>query len=161
MANETQTFMQAYRAASDELESLVREQARIEQRVLLLRKRMKALATLISQDDKDGEGFAATASDRLSDLIDTTLTGDIHKIVSASRRPLSASEIRSELKELGDRLVGHRNPLATIHAILNRLSESGRVTETLIDGKKAWERVKSLAERVQGGELIAGQDTME
>ena len=37
----------------------------------------------------------------------------------------------------------HRNPLASINAILNRLAESRRVEETVKDGRKAWRRNSS------------------
>jgi hypothetical protein len=51
-------------------------------------------------------------------------------------------------------LTEQSNPLATIHAILNRLAESGRVHETVRDGKKAWERMSRMAEafaKARGG----------
>jgi hypothetical protein len=71
-------------------------------------------------------------------VIDTSLTDDILQIVTASKHPLTASEIRNELKQLGGGLVEQSNPLATIHAIASRLVESGRAKETFKYGKKAW-----------------------
>jgi hypothetical protein len=154
MANKSDAFVDAYMTAANELESLLSDQERIEERILSLRKTMNALATLISQYDKKDEDFMAYAAGRLRNLIDTSLTDDIHKIVSASPHALIASEIREEIKELGNSLAENSNPLATIYAILNRLSESGRVKETTKDGKKAWERVMSLSERIAAGEQL-------
>jgi hypothetical protein len=136
MAN--QAFREAYEAAAKELELLLTEQERIEERILSLRKTMNALATLISQHGGKDKDFMDYAGARLQEVIDTGLTNDIYRIVSASTHSLTAREIRSELKELGDGLAELSNPLATIHAILNRLVESGRAMETLKDGKKAW-----------------------
>jgi prefoldin subunit 5 len=134
------TYHEAYAAAAGELESLLKDQERIEERVLSLRKTMNALATLISQHEGKDKNFMDYAHAQMRELVDTGLTRDVQRIVTASPQPLTASEIRTELNELGGSLAELSNPLATIHAILNRLSESGRVKETLKDGKKAWTR---------------------
>ena len=68
------------------------------------------------------------------------LTDDIFKIVSASNFPMTTTEVREQLQELFRIMTDHRNPLASINAILNRLAESGRVEETVKDGRKAWQR---------------------
>jgi DNA repair exonuclease SbcCD ATPase subunit len=141
-----ETFVEAYNAAANELESLLKEQARIEERILSLRKTMNALATLISQYEKKDEDFMSYAAGRIRDLIDTSLTGDIHRIIAAAAQPLTAIEIREQIKELGNTLAEHSNPLATIYAILNRLTESGRVKETVKDGKKAWRAYRTFKE---------------
>ncbi len=141
-----QTYREAYEAAAKELESLLTEHERIEERVLSLRKTMNALSTLISQHGGKDKDLMDAAAARLREVIDASLTDDIHKILTAAKHPLTASEIRLELKELGDGLAEHSNPLATIHAILNRLAESGRAHETVKDGKKAWERMSRMVE---------------
>lgn len=138
MAN--QTFREAYEAAAAELEALLKDQERIEERILSLRKTMNALATLISQHEGKDKDFMDYAAARLRELYDTSLTNDIHRIVNASAHPLTTGEIREELKELGGSFAEHSNPLATITAILNRLSESGRVQETVKNGRRAWVR---------------------
>jgi hypothetical protein len=138
------SFVEAYGAAASELESLLKKQDRIEERILSLRKTMNALATLISQHEGEEKGVDYMRA-WLRDTIDTSITENITLVVNTARQPLTASEIRNELKELGGRVVEHSNPLATIHAILGRLSESGRVKETLKDGKKAWVRVERPA----------------
>lgn len=143
MANKA--FRDAYESAAAELEMLLKQQEQIEERVLSLRKTMNALAMVISQHDPKGfdESYA-----KVQNLFDNSLTNDICRIVSVSPVPLTASEIRVQLKELGNTMTEQSNPLATIHAILNRLHGSGRAKETVKDGKKAWERYKSLSERV-------------
>jgi hypothetical protein len=144
MAN--QTYREAYESAAKELDALLTEQERIEERILSLRKTMNALATLISQHGGKDKDFMDYAGARLREVIDTSLTEDIHKIVATATQPLTASEVRAELKELGNGLAEQSNPLATIYAILNRLAESGRAHETVKDGKKAWERMTRMAE---------------
>jgi hypothetical protein len=144
MGNET--FRKAYDAAASELNELLAEQERIDERILSLRKTMTALSTLIGQNSEKDKDFMDQLSGQIRTMIDVSLTDDIHKILMAARRPLTAIEIRAELKELGQTLAEQSNPLATIYAILNRLAESGRAHETIKDGKKAWERMTRMAE---------------
>jgi hypothetical protein len=139
-------FIAAYKAATDEMELLLKEQERIEDRILSLRKTMNALATVIAQHDSPDKSFTDFAAAAMRSIIDTSLTEDILRIINAAKGPLTASEIRAELNELGGSLIEHSNPLASIHAILSRLTESGRAHETVRDGKKAWERVARMAE---------------
>jgi|SRR5271157_5167189 len=138
MANDT--YRKAYEAAASELNALLVEQEGIEERILSLRKTMNALSTLISQQGGKDKDLMDRAAAQLREVIDVSLTDDIHRILVAAKRPLTATEIRTELKELGDGLAEQSNPLATIHAIASRLVESGRAIETLKDGRKAWER---------------------
>jgi len=161
---ENKTFHEAYEAAASELESLLKDQERTEDRILSLRKTMNALATLISQHEGRDKNFMDYARAHLRERVDTSLTHDIQRIVNASPQPLTASEIRAELKELGGSLAEHSNPLATIHSILNRLLETGRVEEALRDGKRAWAgRALSLKSPVhainhKGIELLSARE---
>ena len=139
MAN--RPFRQAYEAAATELESLLKDQERIEERILSLRKTMNALTTLISQHEGKDKDFTDYAGARLREIVDSSVTQDILRVINAANGPLTASEIRAELNELGGSMAEQSNPLATIHAVLNRLAESGRAQETLKEGKKAWCRV--------------------
>jgi len=139
------SFLEAYGDAASELESLLQEQDRIEVRILALRKTMNALAILITLSEGKDKKIIDDVTAWLRDTFDSSITENIARVINASGQPLTASEIRDELKELGDSLAQHSNPLATIHAILGRLSGSGRVNETLKDGKKAWVRVERSA----------------
>jgi predicted nuclease with TOPRIM domain len=135
MGNED--YRKAYETATGELEKLLGEQEKMEKRVLALRKTLNVLSTLCQQ-----EGMDTTDLDRryahLMEVVESSLTRDILQIVRNSAGGITAAEIREELIKLGGSLAEHRNPLATIHAVLSRLTESGRVKETLKNGKKAW-----------------------
>jgi DNA repair exonuclease SbcCD ATPase subunit len=148
------TFRKAYSDAADELNALLTQQEGTEERILALRKTMTALSTLISQHSNEERDLMDQAGAQLREIIDVSLTDDIHKILTAAKHPLTASEIRAELKEIGQTLAEQSNPLATIHAILNRLDESGRAHETVKDGKKAWERMSRMAEAFRKGRML-------
>jgi hypothetical protein len=138
MANES--YQQAYEAAASELEGLLQEQSRIEARVLDLRKTMSALAYLITASDPKDKSFSDYADGRLRELVDTSITADIRRILAASDSAFTTSELRDELNKLGGSLAEHSNPLATINAVLHRLTEQTFAVETLKDGRKAWKR---------------------
>lgn len=144
MANED--YIKAYKSAANELEHLLVEEAQIEDRILNLRKTMNVLHTLCEH-----HGLNTTEMDKhyasLIKTIDGSVTSDILKIVSSARRPLTTSEVRDELNKLGGSMAEHSNPLATINAVLNRLTEQGKVLERVKDGRKAWERKPSWVTR--------------
>jgi hypothetical protein len=137
---DNKAYRKAYQDAASELEALLRDQELIEERILGLRQTMNALAVLISQHEGKDKNFMEWAHASLQEILDTSITQDIQRVVSLSPHPLTAMEIRTELNKLGGSLAEQSNPLATIHAILNRLSESGRVVECVKDGKKAWRK---------------------
>jgi hypothetical protein len=138
MTNET--YRGAYDKAANELEELLKQQQRTEERILALRKTMNSLATLISQHEGKDKSFIDYAAAQMREFIDTSLTADIKRIITASNGPMTTSDVRDELNKLGGSLAEHSNPLATINAILNRLHEQGVAFETVKDGRKAWER---------------------
>jgi hypothetical protein len=139
MANES--YHKAYEAAATELEQLLQQQTKVEERILALRKSMNALALLISEHEGADKNFWDYANAEMRKMVDTSLTTDIKKIMATSGQALTTSDVRDELNKLGGSLAEQSNPLATINAILNRLKEQGYVTETLKDGRKAWRKV--------------------
>jgi predicted nuclease with TOPRIM domain len=145
MGNED--YRKAYKTAADELENLLAQQEQTEERILALRKTLNVLSTLCQQAGLN-TGDLDKRYARLEKAIESSLTDDIWRIVSAAREPLTTGEVREELNELGGSLAEQSNPLATISSILNRLAESGRVHETVKDGKKAWERMTRFSEAV-------------
>jgi hypothetical protein len=132
-------YRKTYEAAAGELESLLQQRERTEERILSLRKTMNGLSELIQQQEGSSD-FTDHANARLRKVLDTSITGDIEKVINSSPHPLTTTEIKVQLEEIGSLLERHSNPLATINAIVSRLTESGRVTETAKDGRKAWAR---------------------
>ena len=130
-------YRKAYESAAKELDGLLEQQEKTESRIMALRKTMNNLSTLCQQEGIDLSRIDQ-AYGRLLEIVESSLTDDIYRIISNAEQPLTTSEVRKELNELGGSLAEHRNPLASINAILNRLEESGRVKETVKDGRKAW-----------------------
>ena len=133
-------YRKAYESAAKELDELLQRQAAMEERIIALRKTMNVLSVLCQQTGIDTSDIDA-AHAKLFQMIESSLTEDILKIVNASSEPLTTADVRDQLKELGGSLAEHRNPLASINAILNRLVESNRVQVTEKDGRKAWRKL--------------------
>ena len=141
MGNEN--YRKAYKTAADELENLLAQQEQTEERILALRKTLNVLSTLCQQAGLNTDDLDKRYA-RLEKTIESSLTDDICRIVSAAHEPLTTGEVREELNKLGESLAEQSNPLATISSILNRLAESDRVHETVKNGKKAWERMSRM-----------------
>jgi len=137
MGNED--YRKAYESAAKELEQLVQQQERTEDRILALRKTMNVLSTLCQQEGVDLSEIDKRHA-RLAQIIEGSVTEDILKVISAASGPMTTSEVREELNKLGGSMAEQSNPLATINAVLNRLTEQDRVKETVKDGRKAWGR---------------------
>src|SRR5262249_33563409 len=124
-------YRKALEEALKELESLLKEEEKMQERMLALRKTINVLATLC-EEAGEAFDFRGQASTRVMQVFNSTLTDDILKVVAAaSPIPLTTSEVRVELNKLGGSLAEQKNPLATVNAILNRLTEQKKLTETL------------------------------
>jgi hypothetical protein len=92
-----------YRALYD---NAVNELARLEAEVAALKQTIAAIAPLVGEAVPSG------------------LTDAIRTILAKADGPLSASEIRDRLSGMGFDMKSYSNPLATIHTILRRLTDS-------------------------------------
>jgi hypothetical protein len=131
----------AYLKAADELEALLKRQEETEGRILALRKTMTALSSLIQQGGElvNAERFAK--AERLVQSSFTTLTEDVFKIVSHSIEPLTTTDVRDEVLKLGGSFTEHKNQLATVNAVLGRLTEQDKIKEVMKESRRAWKRV--------------------
>src|SRR5262249_4213201 len=112
-----------YQSAKAELEKLRQEKAGFEhaiagcdQQIAALIQTMNAIAPLV------GEQPVAD-----SETLAHGMTDCIRAILIRAEEPMSAAEIRDSLAEMGFDMESYSNPLATIHTILRRLTESEEV----------------------------------
>ena len=131
------SYRKALDAAFTELEELLHEEERIQNRMLSVRKTINALS-ILCQEAGEHTDFRERASATMLRMLEGSITEDIFKVLRAAKEPLTTSEVRDELKKLGS-LGEHKNPLATINAVINRLVEQGKLMETLKSGRKAWQ----------------------
>ena len=131
------SYRDAYESSLVELESLLKQQKELEERIHLVRKMMQLLTTLLHQSGEIVDG-ANGAHARVKRLLKTTITADILQVINYARRPLTSTEVCDELLKLGGTFTKHKNPLATINTILKRLSQQKLIVETRKGNRNAW-----------------------
>jgi len=126
----------AYDAARKELVELLHEQERIEKRLVVVRENIQGLAALC-----ESEGVDVSPSKEAHYLLQSSTLPDEILAILRSIYPAfhRATIIKIKLEKLGHDMSKYQNPLATIHMILRRLMNQGKVeTGTNAKGKKLY-----------------------
>lgn len=144
------------RAAHDELRQLMRQRAEIMKRIGTVKQTIVGLANLFGDD---------VLSDELLELVDRKTGGRQPGFTKACRmvlmeanRPLGAREVCEHLQQrMPPVLLRHKDPLASVTTVLNRLVEYGEArTVVRENGRRAWQWVADTSndglERVRGRE---------
>ncbi len=127
-------YRKAYERAAKDLETAIAERKRIDGRIVSLRKTLNVLSGLLDDDKK----WLANNLAVLGALGKESLTDDIGVAIAQTREPMTSTEIYHEVRKFSQAIQAHKNPLATINAVLKRLVKQGTVRETEKDGRKAW-----------------------
>ncbi len=129
------------RAAQRELRELLRERAEIMKRIGTVKQTIVGLANMFGDEVLDEE---------LLDLVDRRgngrqpgFTRACRLVLLEAKSPLTARQVCDELRaRYGDLLMNHKDPLASVTTVLNRLAEYGEARAVLNPhGKRAWEWV--------------------
>jgi hypothetical protein len=127
------------RAAQRELRELLRERADIMKRIGTVKQTIVGLANMFGDDVLDEE---------LLDLVDRRgngrqpgFTRACRMVLIEARAPMTAREVCETLRgRYGDLLLNHKDPLASVTTVLNRLADYGEARSlTNPQGKRAWE----------------------
>jgi len=126
-----------------------------DQQIAALTQTMRALAPLVGEQPPPDVQIAPDAETPPGGMTDC-----VRAILKKAAEPLTASEIRESLEVIGFDMDSYSNPLATIHTVLRRLTESGEVetTHEMLSAKKFTIPVsKHLAvEKIAGREFRIG-----
>lgn len=127
------------KSAHEELRVLLRQRAEIMKRIGTVKQTIVGLANMFGED---------VLNEELLDLIDRKSSGRQPGFTKACRmvlmeagRPLGAREVCERIQEkVPPVLLRHKDPLASVTTVLNRLVEYGEA-RTLIkeNGRRAWE----------------------
>lgn len=129
------------RAAHEELRQLMRQRAEIMKRIGTVKQTIVGLANLFGD---------AVLSDELLELIDRKSNGRQPGFTKACRmvlmeanRPLGAREVCEQIQQrIPPVLLRHKDPLASVTTVLNRLVEYGEARSLVRDnGRRAWQWV--------------------
>jgi hypothetical protein len=132
---------QVIKAAHDELLQLMRQRAEIMKRIGTVKQTIAGLANLFGDQ---------ILGDDLLELIDRKTNGRqpgftkaCRTVLMEARRPLGARDVCQELdKRLPAILSRHKDPLASVTTVLNRLVDYGEARSLSNDrGRRVWEWV--------------------
>jgi hypothetical protein len=129
------TYLQSLEAARAEMTALEAEERRLFIRKAQIKRTITAL-TLLCFDDSTG-------------INGMTLSNAIRTAISSAGKALSAIQIRIKLEELGFDLSPYKNPLASIHTAMQRMTEN----EELILTKEGNKKLASPGENFKSPDL--------
>jgi hypothetical protein len=133
------------RAAHEELRQLMRQRADVMKRIGTVKQTIVGLAHLFGD---------AVLSEELLELVDRKsggrqpgFTKACRMVLMEARQPLGAREVCEQIqKRLPPVLQRHKDPLASVTTVLNRLVEYGEAKAVLREnGRRAWEWVSDPA----------------
>jgi hypothetical protein len=134
-------------AAHEELRQLMRQRAEIMKRIGTVKQTIAGLANLFGD---------SVLGDDLLELIDRKPTGRqpgftkaCRTVLMESKRPLGVREVCDELERRTPTLLSrHKDPLASVTTVLNRLVDYGEARSLTNDrGRRVWEWVSDAAEQ--------------
>ena len=126
------------RQAHDELRQLLQQRAEVMRRIGTVKQTIAGLANLFGD---------AVLSDELLELVDRKSNGRQPGFTKACRmvlmeanRPLSARDVCDQIhNRMPPMLARHKDPMASVTTVLNRLVEYGEAQAVILDnGRRAW-----------------------
>lgn len=133
--------VEVVRQAHDELRQLMRQRAEIMKRIGTVKQTIVGLANLFGDE---------ILSEELLDLVDRKTSGRqpgftkaCRMVLMEAKRPLAAREVCEEIQQRVPPLLSrHKDPLASVTTVLNRLVEYGEARSSVREnGRRAWEWV--------------------
>lgn len=146
---------QVVMAAKEELRQLLTQRAEIMKRIGTVKQTIAGLANLFGEDAL-GEDLLELI-DRKPNGRQPGFTKACRRVLMEVRRPLGARDVCLELERQAPAVLArHKDPLASVTTVLNRLVEYGEARSLTNDrGRRVWEWVSeaeqpqdSLAERI-------------
>ena len=137
--------MEVVKTAHDELRQLVRQRAEIMKRIGTLKQTIAGLANLFG-DDILGEDLLELV-DRKTGGRQPGFTKACRMVLMEAGRPLSVREVCEQIQQrLPAVLMRHKDPLASVTTVLNRLVDYGEAQSVVREnGRRAWQWVSEPA----------------
>jgi len=132
---------QVIRAAHEELRQLMRQRAEIMKRIGTVKQTIAGLANLFGNEMLDDDLLELI--DRKSSGRQPGFTKACRTVLMEAKRPLGAREVCEELDKRSPSLLArHKDPMASVTTVLNRLVEYGEANSLTNDrGRRVWEWV--------------------
>ena len=137
---------QVIRAAHDELRQLLRQRAEIMKRIGTVKQTIVGLANLFGDEILDEELLELV--DRKNSGRQPGFTKACRMVLMEADQPLGAREVCEHIqRRLPPVLLRHKDPLASVTTVLNRLVDYGEArTVVRENGRRAWQWVADPAD---------------
>jgi hypothetical protein len=134
------------RAAHEELRQLMRQRAELMKRIGTVKQTIVGLANLFGDAVLNDELLALV--DRKSGGRQPGFTKACRMVLMEANKPLGAREVCDQIQErMPPILVRHKDPLASVTTVLNRLVEYGEARTVMREnGRRAWQWVSEPEE---------------
>lgn len=141
---------QVIKAAHDELRQLMRQRAEIMKRIGTVKQTIVGLANLFGDDVLNEELLELV--DRKSSGRQPGFTKACRMVLMEASRPLGAREVCEQIQQrIPPVLLRHKDPLASVTTVLNRLVEYGEAKAVVKEnGRRAWEWVADPSQSLEG-----------
>ena len=132
---------QVVKAAHDELRQLMRQRAEVMKRIGTVKQTIVGLANLFGDDVLNEELLELV--DRKSNGRQPGFTKACRTVLIEAARPMGAREVCEQIQQrIPPVLLRHKDPLASVTTVLNRLVEYGEAKAVMKEnGRRAWEWV--------------------
>jgi hypothetical protein len=143
------------KTAHEELRQLMRQRAEIMKRIGTLKQTISGLANLFG-DDILGEDLLELV-DRKPGGRQPGFTKACRMVLMEADRPLAVREVCEQIqKRLPSILLRHKDPLASVTTVLNRLVEYGEALSVVREnGRRAWQWASDPVPAEQGSQANA------
>jgi hypothetical protein len=141
---------QVIKAAHDELRQLMRQRAEVMKRIGTVKQTIVGLANLFGDDVLNEELLELV--DRKSSGRQPGFTKACRMVLMEAARPLGAREVCEQIQQrIPPVLLRHKDPLASVTTVLNRLVEYGEAKAVVKEnGRRAWEWVADPSQSMAG-----------
>lgn len=141
---------QVIKAAHDELRQLMRQRAEVMKRIGTVKQTIVGLANLFGDDVLNEELLELV--DRKSSGRQPGFTKACRMVLMEAARPLGAREVCEQIQQrIPPVLLRHKDPLASVTTVLNRLVEYGEAKAVVKEnGRRAWEWVADPSQSLEG-----------
>ena len=141
------------RTAHQELLALLQQRADLMKRIGTVKQTIIGLANLFGDDVLDDE--LLTLVDRKPNGRQPGFTRACRTVLIETRAPLTAREVVAQMQQrFAGVLVNHKDPLASVTTVLNRLVAYGEARSTANQsGKRVWEWVAESPDKQNGSRV--------
>jgi predicted nucleic acid-binding Zn-ribbon protein len=142
-------------AASEEVQELLKERARIDERLSRLKNTIDGLAALLTPSPSENSSaswsgaMAGLMGISFPDISEAGISDAIRQILADSKLPITAPQIRDALTARKVELSQYANPLAVIHNTLTRLEKQGEVIRHDLPSGTVYSGRKTLGQRLK------------